>query len=183
MEPIAWIPQYENMKILAEIDVRGRFLMMSADVEFTMLLIMTYLSPDPFNQIRNFTGMMMHNKIECTIADVKKYRPDLYKEYQKDLEKLWEFKVIRNDIAHYKMQFEDSESPKFFDVYYVDEENGAQRLFSKHYLIAEAAESVRRFRRLNMKLYKLFQIVQEQVLKDNPEISEQIDKLLSYGFS
>ncbi len=171
MEPLGWIPRYDSMTTLAEIDVRGRFLMMSADIEFTLLLIMTYLSPDPLNQARRFKGMMMHNKIESTISDIKKYKPDLYIEYEQHLIQLWEFKIIRNDMAHHRMHFENVDPPSYFEIYYVDEDQGIERLATKRYLIKDAVETIRNFRRLNMTLYSLFQTIQEEFIKDNPGIS------------
>jgi len=79
-EPKGYIPIYEDVKTIAEIDIRGRFIMMACDVEWTMLYIMMYSSPDPINQLRRFNSdeMRMDNKIECTISDLKKYKPHYY---------------------------------------------------------------------------------------------------------
>jgi hypothetical protein len=56
-----------------EMEIRGRFLMMACDIEWTMLMIMTHCAPNPLEQ-RDFKDMRMHNKIECTIADLKRHK-------------------------------------------------------------------------------------------------------------
>jgi hypothetical protein len=44
-----------------EMEIRGRFLMMACDIEWTMLMIMTHCAPNPLEQ-RDFKDMRMHNK-------------------------------------------------------------------------------------------------------------------------
>ncbi len=80
--------------------------MMACDVEWTMLHIMTHCAPDPMNQIRRFNSedMKMHNKIQCTISDLKKYKPHYYEEYKEELDQLMEFKTVRNDVSHHKLK-------------------------------------------------------------------------------
>ena len=86
------------------------------------------LAPDPMEQSRKFKEMMLHNKIECLIADLKRYRMDLFEEYENDLPLLWDFKESRNDIGHKKMDF--SEDLKSFRFLYVDIQM-EERIFEK----------------------------------------------------
>lgn len=78
----------EAIQELAEIDIRGRFMNMACDMEMAMLHIMVYCSPDPYNQKRKFYKMFMHEKIQNTIADLKNYKPQLYKKYEDELMQL-----------------------------------------------------------------------------------------------
>ena len=65
MEPKGYMPYFEDPKIIAEIDIRGRFMMMAVDIEWSMLQIILYSAPDPNNHRRvgRFEGMMMNEKI------------------------------------------------------------------------------------------------------------------------
>lgn len=78
--------------------------MMACDIEWLMLNIMMHCSPNPLEQHRRYLSenMRMHNKIQATIADLEKYKPIYYQEYKEELEKLWEFKDVRNDLSHLK---------------------------------------------------------------------------------
>lgn len=140
---------------LLEIEIRGRFMSMSADLEWVMLLIMTYLAPDPMDQSRKFKEMMLHNKIECLIADLKQYRMDLFEEYENDLLLLWDFKESRNDIGHKKMDF--SEDLKSFRFLYVDIHKGKERIFEKKYATNAMLSNINVFRKLVLTLAELFQ--------------------------
>lgn len=170
IEPKGYMPVFDDPQTIAEIDIRGRFLMMACDIEFTMLYIMIYCSPDPLNQVRRFNSddMTMHNKIECTICDLKKYKPEHYATYKDELEKLWEFKTIRNDLAHLKMFFDKDSNFKLFKLLKIqDDENGQERLFYKPYTIEYLKESLKKFVDLNMTLFKLV----EKLRVEHPAIS------------
>jgi hypothetical protein len=136
-----------------EMEIRGRFLMMACDLEWTMLLIMTHCVPDPLIQ-RDFKEMTMHNKIECTIADLKKYKPDIYREYEKELEKLWEFKVFRNKISHRRMDF--NKDLKSFRFQYVDVHEGKERIFEELFYVQDIYYAIGEFQKLNLTLAALF---------------------------
>ena len=76
----------------------------------------------------------MGNKIEALIKDLKTFKMPYFVEYEKDLEKLWEFKTIRDDMAHNKMMF-DKFPPvlESFKVYLIDIQNGKEQLHFKEY--------------------------------------------------
>lgn len=167
MEPLGYLPYYEKLEILAEIDIRGRFMMMAADIEFTLMNIMVYSAPDPLNSLRRFKKMMMHEKIQNTITDLKNYKPDLYKNYAEHLKQLWEFKEIRNHLAHNILRFEQSEKPTYFEVIYVDEELGIQHIRTKEYTINYISDVIKRFRKLNMTLSNLHRTVQDEFILKN----------------
>ena len=152
------MPIYDDDKTIAEIDIRGRFLMMACDIEWTMLHIMMLCSPDPMSQVRRFNSneMRMHNKIQCTICDLKKYKPDYYEEYKDELEKLWEFKEVRNDVSHLKLFFEKDTDFKVFKFLQIkDGSNGMEQLFYKPYTIDQLNDYLGKFIDLNMSLLKL----------------------------
>ena len=158
MQPKGYIPVFDDKKTLAEIDIRGRFLMMACDIEWSMLHIMIHCAPDPMNQIRKFNSkeMRMHNKIECTISDLKKYKLNYYEEYKDELDKLWEFKDVRNDLAHLKLLVEDNFDFKLFKFLVIqDDENGKEKLYYKPYTIEYLKECLRKFTDLNLNLAKL----------------------------
>jgi hypothetical protein len=170
MEPKAWVPVYEEKQTLVEIDLRGRFLMMACDFEWTMLHIMMHCAPDPMNQVRRFNSkeMMLHNKIECTISDLRKYKPLYYEEYKHELEKLWEFKDLRNDLAHLKLQIENSNFENFRFYFIDDDGHGKEKLFYKHYTIEYFMQSLKKFADLHLVLAKLVERLQAD-MKTEPE--------------
>ncbi|HVM88726.1 MAG TPA: hypothetical protein VMT76_11105 [Puia sp.] len=76
--------------------------------------------------------MRMHNKIECTISDLKKYKPHYYEEYKDKLEKFWEFKIVRNDLVHLKLLFDKNSDFKTFTFLLIkDDESGQEKLHCK----------------------------------------------------
>jgi len=145
-----------NREMNAEIQIRGRFITMSCDIEYTLLNIMAYSAPDPNNQIRRFKNMMMHEKINCTIADLKNHKPQYYDEYKDYLDKLYSFKEWRNDFCHYKMNFPDKEDLSKFDMVFVDEEGGIEGVKLRHYTISLYNEAITNFKKLNWKLVQLW---------------------------
>lgn len=154
---------HDDIKTLVEIDIRGRFIMMACDIEFTLLYIMMYCAPDPMNQLRRFNseGMRMHNKIEATIADLKKFKPKYYEEYKEELDKLWEFKQVRNDLAHLKLLFEEHSDFKSFKFLMIqDDKSGVEKLYYKPYTVEYLKECLRKFVDLNMTLLKLVEKLQ-----------------------
>jgi len=42
MQPKGYVPVYDNFETIVAIDIRGRFLMMACDIEFTLLYLMMY---------------------------------------------------------------------------------------------------------------------------------------------
>ena len=134
MQPIKGVRIYEEPEAFAEISIRGKFLKMSCDLETTLIRIMTLVTPDPLNQTRNFKGLTMGNKIEALIADLKKYKNKYYLEYENELNKLWDFKAIRDDMAHHKMKFDDVQL-KSFKVFLIDVQDGKEQLHQKQYTI------------------------------------------------
>lgn len=151
-----YIPNFETPSTLAEIDIRGRFMMMACDIEWSMLNIIIYSTNDPYNhhRVNQFKGMMMHEKINCTICDLKKYHPNYYIEYKKYLDMLLEFKEVRNDMGHYRLDFED-DTLVSFKMPYIGEENGELRILWKRYTLKQMKDIVSNFREANMKLMEL----------------------------
>lgn len=156
MEPKGFMPYFEEPNVMVEIDIRGRFMMMACDIEWSMLNIILYSTTDPNNhhRVNQFKGMMMHEKIECTICDLKKYHPNLYNEYKDYLDMLIEFKEVRNDMGHYRLDFEDA-TLKSFKMLYIGEENGELRVLWKKYTLEQMKDIVTRFRKANIKLMEL----------------------------
>lgn len=163
MEPKGYMPYFEEPPVLAEIDIRGRFMMMACDIEWSLLNIILYSTTDPNNhhRINQFKGMMMHEKILCTICDLEKYHPNYYFEYKEHLDMLLEFKEVRNDMGHYRLDFED-DTLKSFKMPYIGEENGELRILWKHYTLDKMKDIISRFVNTNMKLMELVSKLQVQ---------------------
>ena len=159
-----YMPMLDDIETLAEIDLRGRFIMMACDIEWSMLHIIMSCAPDPLNQSRKFTGQMMHSKIEMTICDLKNNKPHLYEEYKDELEKLWEFKEVRNDLAHYKLQFVDGTKFKEFRFWLIQPDaTGEERLHYKPYTIEYFKECLTKFIDLNLTMAKLVEKLREEL--------------------
>ena len=140
--------------------------MMACDIEWTMLHIMMHCAPDPQNQIRRFNSdeMRMHNKIECTIADLKKYKPVLYDQYKDELEKLWEFKQVRNDLSHHKLLIEDNTDFKEFMFLFIkDGETGKEKLYYKLYTFEYLQECLTKFAKLEVTLAQLVETLKKDL--------------------
>jgi hypothetical protein len=163
MEPKGYMPYFEEPHIMAEIDIRGRFMMMACDIEWSILNIIMYSTTNPKNhhRLNQFKGMMMHEKIECAICDLKKYHLDFYIEYKEHIDSLVEFKEIRNDMSHHRLDFED-DTLKSFKMPYIDEQNGELRILWKRYTLEQMKDSVSRFRKANLKLMELVSKLYEQ---------------------
>lgn len=161
MRPKGYIPYFENLQIIAEIDIRGRFMMMAADIEWSMLQIILYSAPDPSHHRRanQFKGMMMNEKIECTISDLKKHKLNYYNEYKEYLDMLIEFKEVRNHMGHYRLQFED-EVLQSFKMPYIGTECGELRVLYKTYTLRQMIDIIERFRMANFTLMELVQKLQ-----------------------
>ena len=150
------IPESPEAKV--EAAIRGRFMMMACDVEFSLMRIMANCSPNPLNQIRRFNSeeMRMHNKIEATICDLKKYKLHYYEEYKDRLAILWEFKIIRNDLAHYKMTIDKTADPILFNLWLIaDDVNSKDKLHYKPYTADYLEISLSKFRQLNIDMEEL----------------------------
>lgn len=163
MQPKGYMPYFEDPKYLAEIDLRGRFMMMSCDIEWSMLNIMMYSTTDPHNHHRanKFEGMMMHEKIQNTICDLKKYHPELYSEYITEMGQLMEFKEVRNDMGHYRMDFDD-DTLKSFKMQYIGNDGTAERVLYKPYTVDQMRNIITKFRKANIKLMELVQKLVEK---------------------
>lgn len=156
MEPLGYMPYFEKPEFLAEIDLRGRFMMMSCDLEDCLLGIIMFSAIDPNNHHRSkeFKGMMMNAKIEAAICDIKKYHPNYYVEYKDTFDQLMEFKGYRNDMGHYPIRFTD-ETLKSFTIRYIDNINGVDKFTTKTYTVQEIRDVVDRFRKAAVTLSQL----------------------------
>ncbi|MDQ2718181.1 MAG: hypothetical protein M3Z26_00260 [Bacteroidota bacterium] len=170
---------YDNSKeteaTKKEIEIRGRYLMMACDIEFSLFCIIMYSSPDPHNHARtgNFRKMRMANKIECAIKDLKTHKPLYYDEYEEDLNKLKVFNTIRNDMAHHKGSFNKVDDLSIFTITYIEELNGIEGFLYKDYTEKYILESVELFSILNSNLH----ILSEQLKKDldlNDALSDSV---------
>ena len=157
MEPKGYMPYFEDIEVIADIDIRGRFMQMSADIEWSMLHIILYSAPDPNNhrRVNQFEGMMMNEKIECTICDLKKNKPYYYSEYKEYLDMLLKFKEVRIDMGHYRLNFEDK-TLQSFKMPYIGNVCGELRVLYKTYTLSQMKDIVDRFRKANFK--KLFEL-------------------------
>jgi hypothetical protein len=155
MQLIRPIQVSDSIETLVEIDIRGRFLMMACDIELTLIYISLYCAPDPLNP-RKFEGLMMHNKIDNAISDLKKHKPEYYEEYKDELEKLWHFKEVRNDLAHYKLMPQPNKDFKEFHFLVIQKNaEGKERLHYKPYTLEYLTECLNKFRLLNLTLAEL----------------------------
>jgi hypothetical protein len=94
-----------------EILIRGRFLVMGADIEYCILQIMLFCHPNPYAHERmgKFKKMTMGEKINNVVCDVKKYLLNDYLSYKEYFDGLDLFRDMRNHVAHDKMEFINEE--------------------------------------------------------------------------
>ncbi len=138
-----------------EVEIRGKFMTMACDVEYSLLRIIAYSAPDPQNQLRKFKKMMMHEKIECTLKDLKTYKSHLYIEYESHLNKLMDFKEMRNHFAHHTIQFHNAPDLTTFKMIYVDEIAGVETFASKEYTLNTIKQKTQEFIFMNREMITL----------------------------
>lgn len=142
-----------------EIEIRGRYLMMSCDIEYCLLNIIMFCNPDPHNHERagKFKEMQMGGKINNVICDMKKYKPDYYTEFKAAFDGLEEFRLVRNDIAHNKGDFPNDPDLSIFRITFVERDNsGIEALMYKDYTHTYIQESIGRFAKINGELSALW---------------------------
>ncbi|MCX6317307.1 MAG: hypothetical protein NTW29_08450 [Bacteroidetes bacterium] len=124
----------------------------NCDIEFALYGLMM-LSSQSFDRMEEFKDMAMHNKIECAISDLKKFRPALYEEYKDELQKLWMFKEYRNMICHRRMVVnEDLTTYKFL---YFDRYNGQVDQLAEVYPIDKTLDTITLYYKLFVTLTEL----------------------------
>lgn len=155
----------ETAAIKKEIEIRGRYLMMACDIEFSLLNIIMFCNPDPYNHERlgQFTEMNMAGKINNAISDLKKYKKEYYLEFQNDFEGLEEFRIVRNDMAHYVGLFPNEPDLSVFKIDYIDKDgsrkdvnNKKEYMKNKEYTDQYILESLNRFATINNHLATLW---------------------------
>ena len=133
-----------------EIDLRGRFMTMACDLEWSLFIIMAFAWPDPNKSKRLFQEMTMGTKIQCVIADLKKYKPEHYEQHKESLGKLWEFHEIRNAMAHHRMTIHDYGTPVLIEMNYMGDENSFETRKSKNYTLEYINNAILRFKELSL---------------------------------
>lgn len=150
----------ENEETKKEIDIRGRYLLMSCDIEFALFGIIIYCNPDPVNHERTeqFRKMHMYEKINNAIADLKKYKLPYYQEFKEWFDGLEEFRLVRNDMAHNKGNFPMSPDLSVFRITFVDKDpaDGINKLMYRDYTETYIRESIDRFAKINGNLSALW---------------------------
>ena len=160
----------ENEGAKREIEIRGRYLMMACDIEFSLLCIIMYCSPDPNNQHRlgQFTDMHMSEKINNAICDLKKYNISYYLEFKKEFDGLEEFRIVRNDMAHCVGMFPKAPDLSIFKIDFIDKEdkknkqNKNEWFAFKEYTEDYILESLERFKNINSRLFSLWRVLQAE---------------------
>lgn len=62
MEPPDYLPIYEPHEFIAAIEVRGRFMTTFLDIEYILMNVMAFATPNPQSQIRRYNRIMMKTK-------------------------------------------------------------------------------------------------------------------------
>lgn len=156
----------ENPEVKKEIEIRGHYLMMACDIEFSLLRIIMYCSPKPFNQKRlgEFTGMKMSEKINNAICDIKIYNNYYYLEFENEFDGLEEFKMVRNDMAHCVGLFPKAPDLSIFRIDFIekadttikkDTKNKSDAFHYKEYDESYINDSLNRFKQIIWKLHLL----------------------------
>ena len=154
--------------LLKEIEVRGRYLSMSCDIEYCLLQILIFCNPDPNNHDRSgkFKKMTMGDKINTVICDMKDYKQTEYIQYKTWFDCLEEFRKIRNHAAHDKMEFINKElNPVRFTFLQYDEATGKE--WSRFAELPDLfiQQSLQRFGSINHHLGMLWKTLQDEYYK------------------
>jgi hypothetical protein len=150
----------ENEETRKEIEIRGRIIMMACDIEYCLLNIIAFCSPDPYNHERagQFHSMRMKNKIDNAICDIKKHNMSYYKEFESSFNNLEKFREVRNDMAHYKGDFPLAPDLSVFKMVYIDKDQitNAEGLKEKKYSEKQLIDNYNLFAVTNARLSLLW---------------------------
>ena len=154
----------ESAESKKQIEIRGRYLMMACDIEFSLLCIIMYSSPDPYNQQRlgQFSDMHMSEKINNAICDIKKHNYNYYLEFKPTFDGLEEFRIVRNDMAHCVGMFPKAPDLSVFKIDFIDKEDKKDKTNKnewfkyKEYTETYILESLERFKQINWRLFNLW---------------------------
>lgn len=151
-----------------EIQVRGKYLTMSCDIEYCLLNIIIFCNPTPDSNIRigKFIKMTMGDKINAVICDMKKYKMDDYLLYKQYFDGLEEFRKVRNHAAHDKAEFINKElEPIQFT--FLDTESKGAREWAKvaDFTALYIEQSLKRFGTINHYLGLLWKDYQDAYYK------------------
>jgi hypothetical protein len=163
----------ESEETRKEIEIRGRILMMACDIEYCLLNIIAFCSPDPYNHERagQFHSMRMKNKIDNAIRDMKNHNIAYYLEFESSFNNLEKFREVRNDMAHYKGDFPLSPNLSIFKMVYVDKDQitNVEGIKAKVYSESELIENYNLFAVTNARLSSLwFRLKNEFDSKNSP---------------
>lgn len=178
----------ESEAVQKEIEIRGRFITMSCDLEFSLLNIIMYTSADPYDQKRmgDFTTMHLNEKIQNATCDLKDYNMSYYVEFKDYFDVLDEFRQVRNHMAHALGFFTDEIALDVFRVSYIDKENKKDKsnktewFAYKEYTEVYIVDSLNRFLNAIQHIAMLhFRLKQEfdQRIKNNPFVRPSTDNV------
>ena len=145
-------PYNLDKALLKEINVRGRYLTMSCDIEYCLLNIILFCNPNPTDHDRagQFKQMTMGGKIDAVICDMKEYKNADYLQYKEYFDGLTEFRNIRNHAAHDKAEFinEQLDTIKFT---FLDSEKKGEKPYGKYVNLPDLfiEQSLIRFGKIN----------------------------------
>lgn len=164
----------ENPAHIKEMKIRGVYMMIASDLEFILLSIVNYSSPDPINHRRTgkFKGMKFSQKINNARKDLREHKPHYYEQYKGALDGLDELIIVRNDMAHSIGSFPNEPDLSIFKVQYIDkDENGIEGIKFKEYTDDYIENSCKRFSKISLNLTILMQTLHvEYNSKENPLI-------------
>lgn len=164
----------ENLAHIKEMKIRGVYMMIASDIEFILLSIINYSSPNPINHERagKFKAMKFSQKINNTRRDLKDHKPHYYEQFEGALNGLDELINVRNDMAHCVGSFPNEPDLSIFKIHYVDkDENGIEGMKFKEYTDEYIEMSCERFSRITLELTMLMQTLHADCnSKDNPLI-------------
>ncbi|MFP5042303.1 hypothetical protein [Parasediminibacterium sp. JCM 36343] len=167
--------EFENLpfgqwKILQEIKIRGRFLSLSADLEYYIIKIIVYCDAKNPEIVRKFKRCLLGMKLKWLKEDFEKHFPEKYKLLSVTLD-LLETKLltIRNHIAHCQIFFDENEQDRSFieilDIQFIDGENKFERVI---YQIDELQTAVEEFKKINTDLLQVWKDLVDDYNLDNP---------------
>jgi hypothetical protein len=112
--------------------------------------------------------MQMAGKINNVIADMKKYKPDYYLEFQKDFDALENFRLVRNDMSHCKCDFPNEPNLDIFRIFFVDTtDTGGEAIKYRDYTEEFINESVNEFHLINRNLSVLWMRLSDEFGSQN----------------
>jgi hypothetical protein len=155
---------------LGEINIRGRAMTMSCDLEFILLkIIVACLADAPNEKAREFKALPMEQKIAMLKHDLKEYYPEHYTKYLTPIKALNKICIFRNKFAHCKIEWDKKQKDvSYFNLLIISDVKGKEKPQLIKMTFVEFERKMEKMRSALMQLVELCREIEIDFLHKYP---------------